>query len=283
MAALLDEKREQFHQHLLSEILVVDSHDVPANADRGSVLSIKIAKAIIDSLGGAKIGTRLEAQTAGKKFESITHTFLEDTFPRFVHLRPGSWSIALVSRKGTEEIAKFEQYQHLSHIEEALSHDPALAAAIGSDYVIAPDIVISRAPTTTAEINRSIPLISDSTGRHAFIREGRRPVLHASVSCKWTIRSDRSQNARSEGLNLTRNRKGRPPHIVVVTAEPLPARIRSIAIGTGDIDCVYHFALPELEKAVIDVNDRASIDSVRMLVDGNRLKDITDLPLDLLL
>ena len=67
------------------------------------------------------------------------------------------------------------------------------------------------------------------------------PILHASVSCKWTIRSDRSQNARTEGLNLVRNRKGPTPHIVVVVGEPLPARIASIAFGTGDIDCVYHF------------------------------------------
>ena len=39
-------------------------------------------------------------------------------------------------------------------------------------------------------------------------------------------------------------------HIVVVTAESLPSRIASIALGTGDLDCVYHFALPELEAAV---------------------------------
>lgn len=46
--------------------------------------------------------------------------------------------------------------------------------------------------------------------------------------------------------NLIRNRKGNLPHIVVVTGEPMPARIASLALGTGDIDCVYHFALYEL-------------------------------------
>ena len=70
-------------------------------------------------------------------------------------------------------------------------------------------------------------------------------MLHASISCKWTIRSDRSQNSRTEALNLIRNRKGRVPHIAVVLFEPLPSRIASIAMGTGDIDCTYHGALYE--------------------------------------
>jgi hypothetical protein len=57
-------------------------------------------------------------------------------------------------------------------------------------------------------------------------------------SSKWTIRSDRSQNSRAEALNLIRNRKGHLPHIVVVTGEPLPSRLASITLGTGDIDWV---------------------------------------------
>jgi hypothetical protein len=40
------------------------------------------------------------------------------------------------------------------------------------------------------------------------------------------------------------------PHIVAVTAEPLPSCLASLALGTGDIDCVYYFALVELEEAV---------------------------------
>ncbi len=37
---------------------------------------------------------------------------------------------------------------------------------------------------------------------------------------------------------------------MAVTGEPLPMRIASLALGTGDLDCVYHFALPELQKAI---------------------------------
>lgn len=95
------------------------------------------------------------------------------------------------------------------------------------------------------------------------------------------MRSDRAQNSRTEALGLIRNRKGHLPHIVVVTGEPLPSRIASLALGTGDIDCVYHFALYELVKAVEQTGAEDSIEMLKMLIEGNRLKDISDLPIDL--
>ena len=76
-----------------------------------------------------------------------------------------------------------------------------------------------------------------------------------------------------------RNRKGKTPHIVVVVGEPLPGRIASLAYGTGDIDCVYHFALRELTAAAAE-NDSDS-DLLNSLVSGRRLRDISDLPFDL--
>ena len=84
-----------------------------------------------------------------------------------------------------------------------------------------------------------------------------------------------------QALGLIRNRKGRLPHIVVVTGEPMPARIASLALGTGDIDCVYHFALNELVEAVNDVGAEDSKELLKILITGKRLKDISDLPLDL--
>ena len=71
------------------------------------------------------------------------------------------------------------------------------------------------------------------------------------------------------------------PHVVVVTGEPLPSRLASLALGTGDIDCVYHFALPELISSVDKLGSEDSVRLVRMMVEGKRLKDIADLPLDL--
>ncbi|MCP4357390.1 MAG: hypothetical protein GY796_05155 [Chloroflexi bacterium] len=78
-----------------------------------------------------------------------------------------------------------------------------------------------------------------------------------------------------------RNRKGHTPHIAVVTAEPMPTRIASLALGTGDIDCVYHFALHELLATANAMQNEAVVDALSIMVDGKRLRDIADLPFDL--
>ena len=179
--------------------------------------------------------------------------------------------------------SQFEQYAHLVELTAAVQQNPSLRAVLGNAYSIAPDVVIARAPLSDAEINSVEDLVDPTVATHAALRAAvqERPLLHAVVSCKWTLRSDRAQNARSDALNLIRNRKGRLPHIAVVTGEPTPARISSLALGTGDIDCVYHFALPELVDAVGSVGHDDSIELLAMMIEGKRLKDITDLPLDL--
>lgn len=95
------------------------------------------------------------------------------------------------------------------------------------------------------------------------------------------MRSDRAQNSRTEALGLIRNRKGRLPHIMVATGEPLPTRLASLALGTGDIDCMYHFALYELMNAINAVGTEETRELIEILVAGKRLKDISDLILDL--
>ncbi len=46
-------------------------------------------------------------------------------------------------------------------------------------------------------------------------------------------------------------------------------------------DCVYHFALYELIEAVNEVGSEDANEILETLVQGKRLKDISDLPLDL--
>jgi hypothetical protein len=144
-------------------------------------------------------------------------------------------------------------------------------------------VLVLRKPENDETINRERLLVDGVAGRYSIIRQANQdsPIVHAIVSCKWTLRSDRAQNARSEALNVIRNRKGRTPHIAVVTGEPVPSRLASLALGTGDIDMVYHFALPELIEAVESANGRDAINLLDALITGNRLRDISDLPLDL--
>ena len=277
------EARTAFHVDLFQSILTSNSNGVVSNADSSSKASMAIAKGIATILKAETVGERIAGQTSGNQFEGICANFIRNTFLKLSHLRPGAWDVRQISSRGRLEIAGFEQYAHLIALDKAAKRDPELAAALGSDYTISPDIVVVRETESDAVINEKAFLVDDSVTRLASLRKknGGLPLLHASVSCKWTIRSDRAQNARSEGLNLTRNRKGHLPHIVVVTGEPLPSRLASIALGTGDIDCVYHFALYELVATLKDLNMEDAAELLDVMVKGKRLKDISDLPFDL--
>lgn len=282
--AHIAQARKNYHADLLRSVLTINKNGVPTNADKDSKLSVRIAQGIAEQLESTT-GERLAGQTSGSEFELINAQFLTNTFMRLEHMRPGKWEIKRIGNRNRMAIAAFEQYEHLIALERAAKYDPGLAAALGSDYTITPDVIIIQHLLSDGEINSPFPVVDDTVSRHAAIREsnGGNPLLHASISSKWTIRSDRSQNSRSEALNLIRNRKGHLPHIVVVTAEPLPSRLASIALGTGDIDCVYHFALHELKASVEAANADDALEMLNIMVDGKRLKDISDLPLDLTL
>ena len=173
--------------------------------------------------------TGLTRRSRGASFEKAVGDYLSEELPRRTAER--DW---VVERKAL--ISDFEQYAHLSTLQRIIHEDETrmLATEIGGDYLIKPDVTVG---FTTSE-------------GHKF--------LHASVSCKWTIRSDRVQNIRHEAVILTRHRRGRQPHIVAVTAEPLPTRLAAIARGTGEVDAVYHIVLDELAEAVEAVVGNAS-------------------------
>lgn len=278
-----ERERVRFHAGLLSTILTVDATGVASNADRGNVASCRIALGIAERLRYELNVERVAGQTAGNTFESLCAEFVAATFLRLDHLRPGDWTVRQYRGRRKLAIADFEQYAHLADLDKAAADHPELAAVLGSDYTIAPDLVVLRGPEPDEWINAPQFLVDDTVATRASLRRRHNelPILHASLSCKWTLRSDRAQNARSEALNLIRHRKGRLPHVAVITAEPLPSRLASIALGTGDLDCVYHFALPELQETVVALPYPDARDSLAIMIDGGRLKDISDLPLDL--
>jgi len=262
--------------------MTVDSRGIPSNADSSSKLSIAIAKGIANQLM-AETKEKAVGQTSGAKFEQINMEFLQDTFPKLQNIRPGQWHIAKLGNRNSIKTSSFAQYEHLEYLMRLIAYDTKLAASMGNDYMVAPDVVIYRDLLTDEEINAAGDIVDENVARMADIRKknGGLPVLHASISAKWTMRSDRAQNSRTEALGLIRNRKGHLPHIVVVTGEPLPSRLSSLALGTGDIDCMYHFALYELVNAVNETESEDSIEMLKALIEGKRLKDISDLPLDL--
>ena len=289
MNALIANARFHFHERLFeTNTLTLTKAGVASNADTSSRGSKAIAGKIVDILVDEHHHTvntvdKISGQTLGKQFELLTMEFLQETFPHLQNLRPGQWSILLLGNNNRLKTSDFEQYEHLAYLSALTAESAQLAAALGNEYLVAPDVVIYRNLYEDEEINAKQYIADDEISRMADIRKsnGGKPLLHASVSAKYTMRSDRAQNSRTEALNLIRNRKGHLPHIVVVTAEPMPNRLASLALGTGDIDCVYHFALYELIRAVKEVGSEDAVETLETLVQGKRLKDISDLPLDL--
>ena len=283
----IEDVRNEYHRKLQAQIWGYDGPDGrPSNADRGSKISVTLARGMLSSATSA-ITSLPNGQAVGAIFAEITKEFIESSFSALTHIRPGKWQYS--TKPGKLGITAFEQYAHLATLQRILddnSQNREFRTAFATDYLVLPDIVIGRATLDDDEINQQSKLVDSAIplASHTPLRAsngGTDVILHASVSCKWTIRSDRAQNTRTEALNLIRNRKGSVPHIVVVTAEPMPTRLASLAIGTGDLDCVYHMALNELEQSLQVAEDESQQEMFELLVSGRRLRDISDLPFDL--
>ncbi|XXJ21374.1 NgoMIV family type II restriction endonuclease [Desulfovibrio caledoniensis] len=248
-------------------------------------------------------------QTCGAEFEKLIKVFIEQTFVQHLgFMRSGQFSVV----PGCD-LKAFEQYRHLKDFDDVLTHIPDSAKdlrdrldAAFSSYAVKPDVLVVSDKLDRDKFNREwmasdpkrvLPLLSPevATKTNLFIsgsKGGNRQNIHAIVSAKWTIRSDRAQNARTEGAFASQQRRGKAPHFVVVTAEPKPSRIRSLALGS-EIDCVYHAFLPELKQSLEEIskngdlkqkgNDKTEMDWFEILMEMNRLRDISDLPFDLVL
>ncbi len=285
--SLITKQRAWLHGEIIRRgVLAVNTDGVATNADKGNRPSKAIAANLAAQLM-SETHERQAGQTSGATFEVLISEFLRRTLPKLQHIRPGEWEVAQLGNRSSIKTSSFVQYEHLDYLQKLTEANSVLKTTLGNDYMVAPDVVVYRHPIPDEEINQPFEVVDGESATLTEIRSeyNDKPLLLASVSAKWTMRSDRAQNSRTEALNLIRNRKGRVPHIVVVTGEPLPSRIASLALGTGDIDCMYHFALYELIKAVEEYGKEGGrediVEQLDTLVVGKRLKDISDLPLDL--
>lgn len=301
--SLISDQRKKFHLDLLNQgVLTLSPANkkvqkfgekyIASNADSGQKMSVQLSNFLINFIAknvGFVIQTqtkKLKGQTLGHQFEAICASFISNSFKQLQHLRPGDWVVEQVSSRSSLVLGRYEQYSHLSRLSELSNQHEEIKNFLGDGYTVAPDIIVARAPEPDTVINANRLLVDTESAKHTKLRAANHSaeptkLLHASISCKFTMRSDRAQNTRTEALNLLRTRKSRAPNIVSVTAEPMPSRISSLALGTGDIDCVYHAFLYELEQGLIDLEKEDALDLLRTMIDGKRLKDISDLPLDL--
>jgi len=195
---------------------------VPNFADVDNAESIRIAAGVLEVLPVDREVNPAVPQAPGGPLEQAVCDHLGVELARRHQDR--QWLVG----RGTV-ITGFDQYAHLSDVDALVRANPELRITVGMDYLIRPDVTVGLGHVETA------------SGL---------PPLHAAISCKWTIRSDRVQNIRHECLQMIRHRRGRQPHLVTITAEPLPSRLASIARGTGEVDAVYHIAYDAMAASV---------------------------------
>jgi len=284
----LERIRREYHRKLGESIVRWtrrENRSFPSFADGTSNSSVAIAVALSEALNFTQTEGQIGGQTAGRLFEQLTCEFIQQAVALLEHLHPGRW----VYRVEQTTLSDYVQYRHLARLKSLVERDIDLKGLVGLEYIVTPDIVIGRHPVSDGEINERTIVVTgrgiNCAGLTPFREVNQKdivlPLLHAVVSCKWTIRSDRSQNIRTEALSLIRLRKGSTPRIVAVTAEPLPTRLASLALGTGDLDCVYHIALGELRHACLQLDLEDQTEMLETLIKGDRLRDIGDLPFDL--
>lgn len=267
--------RHEYHRSICEQVLFI-SQGVLNIADRDKRSSVAIASALIKLLNYPLAEKQPKKDSLNALFEKFTLDYVKQTL-KLLHRH--SFKQWLFSK----DISDFEGYERSAELYRILK----ASSTLQKDDLMMPDIVVGRYKTFKMEAEKLEGALSlDLPVTFRFFQgtpDGYTPlpILHASISCKWTIRSDRSQNTRTEALNLIRNRKGHTPHIVAVTAEPLPTRLAALALGTGDLDCVYHFALPELQQAIKEIKNEDQLDMLTVMIEGRRLRDISDLPFDL--
>lgn len=228
---------------------------VPNSADSSSKVSRLIAGRVLDLLGvPSDVASGVQDAASGRPLEHAVASALGEQLSELtdperefqVHDEP-------------RLVTEFVQYAHLRRVDELASNSAELRLALGTDYLIRPDVVVS------------LPGRDDSL-----------PFLHAVISCKWTIRSDRVQNIRHEYNLLVRHRRERLPHLVTVTAEPLPTRLASIVRGTGEVDATYHIAFDAMGQAISELQSerrltRDQLEAWDEAVGQGRLRSFADL------
>ncbi|MGC5361817.1 NgoMIV family type II restriction endonuclease [Streptomyces sp. DT24] len=236
-------------------------NNLPNIADGSQRASLSIAGHLFERLGIEKVvsddAEEADDDSLGRLLEEAVERDLSVSLSR--ECPHTAWGV-----RRNSKIWEFAQYSHIKNLKDAASRYPDVEEVIGGDYLIDPDVTVS------------LP------GRYGT-------SLRAVVSCKWTIRSDRAQNVRHEFNSLIRARRGRAPHLVAVTAEPLPSRLSSLTQGMGEIDSVYHVAFDLINEAVHEYaplrsrkNEPTQLDHWRKMTRSGRLRDYRELGGDIL-
>lgn len=252
---------------------------VPAMADTGNKMSVYASFFFMDALMDEAPELSVGIVGSGQAFGSTLEDRIATGLQRMVKQHDLDFIVSTKGDTGPRVSFQLTDYWPYSTppSRQADDGDEQAYRALGRGHLIQPDVIVwKERPLTFTKVveGEARPFVVE--GRHLF----------ACISGKATIRSDRSQSSRYEGAAMSRWRRARPPHIVVVTTEPVPSRLGSLAWGLGDLDCVYHVNLSALYDAVTRAEEECgrrarktagSSEELKDLVEHARLKDVSQL------
>ncbi|CAM5420223.1 hypothetical protein SXANM310S_06291 [Streptomyces xanthochromogenes] len=274
----------------------------PNTSDKGDPGSVSLGKVFFEAMGIPSDAIPPQ-QAVGNLMASQMASDLQS------HLAPGAPHLAVVPEK---PFTSFEQFSHLNAGRElrgdmaadvirAVNELQRFSAAPGFEGDLRATINIHlnqiRAEIQQAEERRRqlLNLLGEESLLKLDITVSRAvgspltgqdtlPHLIAGLSLKWTLRTDRAQDCRSQGSKMAALRRGRMPHFAAVTMEPRPSMLALLGKGSGDVDCVYHLNLPALDSAIEEYCSgtqrkprMAMRDNFKRLCEHRRIRDYDEL------
>lgn len=232
----------------------------------GGPFSRGVAAALKSELRKRASGLTVEPERALNVFDQFRHVgALRDMRPEPSREYEKAWlAVARFVRGKLSNPTDLAHFDHLaSAVETATSNETEtrrlLLEEVGQESLLKLDVAASQQEPGT-----------------------RSPSLEIGLSLKWSLRTDRAQDCRSQGAKMAAIRRGRMPHFAVVTMEPRPYMLNLLGGGSGEVDCVYHLDLPALTAAIEETcvgnsRRRASLETFNRLVAQRRLRDWDEL------
>ncbi len=265
----------------------------PNTCDATEKLSVDLGHALFAALGVGKTDTGDEP--TGRPFSERVAKELAASLAQ-----AGS----TIGVKPEQRLNEFEQYRHVALL-KGMRPEPS------KEFTRSWKMLVAHTRRTTKSPPRSVTRLEELIGgvelaiesetdkRRVLLEEvgeesllgldvtasrpvvGALPLLEIGVSLKWSLRTDRAQDCRSQGAKMAALRRGRMPHFAVVTMEPRPYMLNLLGGGSGEVDCVYHLDLPALTQAVHTTcttpQRRRSLETFNRLVAQRRLRDYDEL------
>lgn len=265
----------------------------PNTSDASEAFSVELGQALFESLGvspeargseptgdpfSKKVSAELSAALLARGSTlSVKPELALNEFEQFRHVGALRTMRAEPSREYVKAWSKLNSFVRGRLNDQALARFEILSEAV--EAAISAETESRR--LLLEEVGDESLLNLDVTASRQ--RPGpRSPTLEIGLSLKWSLRTDRAQDCRSQGAKMASLRRGRMPHFAVVTMEPRPYMLNLLGGGSGEVDCVYHLALPALSVAIEQVcagnsRRRGALDTFNRLVAQRRLRDWDEL------